>query len=69
MFFDDSKTNNIIVSIIWGIGISTIFRKICTNNNCIVIQSSKIDDNDKYIYFKNDKCYTLNKQKIDCTQK
>ncbi len=39
MLFDDERTNTIIISIIWGLGIASIFRKICNNNKCIVIKA------------------------------
>ena len=37
MLFENERTNTILISIIWGFGVASLFRKICDNNKCIVI--------------------------------
>jgi len=64
MLFDDEKTNTIIISIIWGFGIATIFRKICNNNKCIVIKAPT--NMDSYYQKKNKKCYNFSKENTNC---
>ena len=40
MNFNNEKKNVIIMSIIWGFGLSMLFRKICNNNgNCVIIKN------------------------------
>ena len=35
------KYGKIIISVIWGFGLATIFRRICKGRNCIVIKGPK----------------------------
>lgn len=57
-----------IVSIILGLGLASIFRKVCSNNNCLVIKGPKIVDMDKY-YKIDKKCYKYNPYPINCPNK
>lgn len=45
------------ISIILGLGLATLFRKVCTDKNCIVFNGPVITDVDDKIYKFNDKCY------------
>ena len=64
MFFKDENTNKMIISIIWGLGIAALFRKLCDENKCIEIKAP-VDINN-YILTKNKKCYEFSKEKTDC---
>ena len=40
-FFDNmtkDKYGKIIISIIWGLGLAALFRRVCKGRNCIVIK-------------------------------
>ena len=57
-----------IVSIILGLGLASMFRRICNNNTCLVIKGPKIVEMDKY--YKIDKtCYKYNPYPINCPNK
>jgi len=64
MLFKDQNINTIIISIIWGLGIAALFRKVCDGNKCIVIKSP--DNMNKYYQKNNKECYNFVKQKIKC---
>ena len=53
MFFKDERTNTIILSIIWGLGLAALF--ICDGNSCIVIKALR--DMDSYRQEKKNNCY------------
>jgi hypothetical protein len=57
--FVNSEFGRIAMSILLGLGLATLFRKVCTGRNCLIIKGcsfEKIQDNTfKY----NDKCYTF----------
>jgi len=62
MFKDLLKTRTgiILISILWGLGLSTIFRKACQGRNChvIVYQGPKPSEiEDTYYTYGNNKCY------------
>lgn len=58
--FFKSKTGIIILSIIWGLGLSTLFRKACQGRKCHVIVYNGPDPNeikDTYYEYGNGQCY------------
>jgi len=55
--FLESKVGQIIISIILGFGLATIFRKVCKDNNCIMIQGPKVSEVNKYFYKIDESCY------------
>ena len=63
MLFKNKELNIYIVSIIWGIGLAALFRKIC-KDKCVVIKSPQ--NIDSYKQKKNDNCYVFEKNTIEC---
>ena len=45
-----SETSKYIISIILGLGLSTLFRKECHGENCIVFTAPPIEELDKETY-------------------
>lgn len=65
----DILNNNIVIiliSLIWGIGLAILFRRICMDDNCVIVNAPKklIDDNN-IIRHKN-RCYELEKYDSPC---
>lgn len=65
MFFKDEKINTYIISIVWGLGIATLFRKICNNDKCIVIKAPT--NMIKYQEKNENECYRFERESIECT--
>lgn len=53
----ENKIGKIIISIILGLGLSSIFRKVCSNNNCIVIKGPDPDKIVGQIFRYDNKCF------------
>lgn len=51
------KNGRILMSILWGIGLAALFKKVCKGRDCIVYTSSNPVRIQKIIYKHNDKCY------------
>ena len=68
MILSNEKINEIFFSIIWGIGISALFRKICKNGNCVIIRIPKknIIEQKVFLDYETGKCYKFEKYKIQC---
>ena len=68
MNLSNDKINEIFFSVIWGIGISALFRKICKNGSCVTIKIPKknIIEDKIFIDYKTGKCYRFEKYKIRC---
>jgi len=63
------KTNQgkIIISCILGLGLASIFKKVCIDDNCLIIKSSP---NIKgQVFGLNDKCYKYNSEVAKCNDK
>lgn len=61
----------IVLSIILGLGLATLFRKICTDKSCLRFNGPIISDLEGKIYKHGDKCYkySANTDKCDTTKK
>jgi hypothetical protein len=68
MILSNEKINEIFFSIIWGIGISVLFRKICKNGNCVIVRIPKknIIEEKVFLNYDTGKCYRFEKYKISC---
>jgi len=61
-----SKNGKILMSVLLGIGISTLFRKACKERNCLIFKAPKFDKiKDKVFKFDN-KCYTYTENIKPC---
>lgn len=64
--FVHTKNGRVILSILLGLGLSSLFRKSCKNRNCIVFKAPAIKDiKDKTFEF-NNKCYKYTEKNIKC---
>jgi hypothetical protein len=54
--FVHSERGKIIMSILLGLGLATLFRTVCKDNDCIVFHAPPLDDFKDKIYKNNDKC-------------
>ena len=60
-----NSTGKIILSIIWALGISSLFKKVCKHRGRIIYKGPN-QKQLKKIYKYNDKCYKFHTQTIDC---
>ena len=61
-----SDFGKVIISILLGLGLSTLFRKVCNDRNCLIFKAPTIDKiNDKVYKFDN-KCYKYKANAIQC---
>ena len=62
----NTKYGKIIISILLGIGLSSIFRKTCESRNCLIFNAPSFDEVGKSFYKHNDKCYKYTEQSVMC---
>lgn len=55
-----------MISILLGLGLATLFRKVCTDKNCITFSGPVISDVDGKIYQYGDKCYKYVAKAASC---
>lgn len=56
----------IIVSIVLGLGLATMFRHVCNGKNCISFNGPVISEMDGQIYKFNDVCYKMKTEAVKC---
>lgn len=61
-----SKESLIILSIILGFGLATMFRKICKDQTCIVIKGPPMKEINNTIYRIDDTCYRYTPEATKC---
>ena len=64
-FFND-PTGKIIISILLGLGLASLFRRSC-KNNCIILKGPNPSDISNNIYNFDDKCYKYKTKMVKCS--
>jgi len=67
--FLQSRTSIIILSIVWGLGLATLFAKTCTGPNCkvSVYKGPHVPDNkDQYWRYGTQECYKVTPYVVPC---
>ena len=59
----------IFISILLGLGLATLFRKVCNDKNCIVFNGPVLSDVDGKIFKVDNKCYTYSANSQTCDSK
>jgi hypothetical protein len=54
--FVHTETGKIIMSILLGFGLASLFRKVCKDHNCLIFHAPPLDDFKDKIYKNNGKC-------------
>jgi hypothetical protein len=61
-----SKFGVTVVSIILGLGIAALFRSVCKDGKCVIIEGPPIEEVQKYYYKINDSCYKYEPVPTEC---
>ena len=64
-----TKTGRYIISIILGLGIAALFRKVCNDRDCLVIQGPPIEDVESQIHSFDGRCYKYKAKSTSCNKK
>ena len=66
-----SSFGKIIISVLLGLGLASLFRKVCNERNCMVFRPPDMNEIKSNIYKYDKKCYKFNStiQKCDKSKK
>ena len=67
--FLNSQSGKIMMSIILGFGLASLFRTVCKEKNCIIFMAPPMDDIDDKIYKYQNKCYSYKPVSTKCDTK
>ena len=62
-----SKGGKIIMSILLGFGLATLFRKTCDKQNCLVFEAPPLEEVEKTVYKFNNDCYHFTPRATTCS--
>lgn len=65
----NSDGGKIIISIILGIGLASLFKKACNDRNCLVFKSPSFSNVKDKIFQHGDQCVTFKERNIECNTK
>ena len=63
-----TREGRIIVSIIWGLGLACLFKKVCTGRDCIVFKAPDPKYMTNNVFYHNTKCYKYTTETTKCTK-
>jgi len=58
-----------IVSVILGLGLATIFRRVCEDKQCMVVKSPNSEEIERYYYKIQNDCYQYTPETVECSTK
>ena len=64
-----TETGRIIMSVLLGLGLATLFRKSCQGKNCIIFKPPSLEDIKKKKYKYGDKCFNYEIDTVVCDNK
>jgi hypothetical protein len=69
--FVHTENGKILMSILLGFGLATLFREVCKGRNCIIFHSVSLEETKGKIYKYDNKCYKyeIKNEKCDPTKK
>lgn len=64
-----SKEGVIVVSIILGLGLASLFRQVCNGPHCVVVKGPNSDEISNHVYKISDDCFKYVPKVVDCESK
>jgi hypothetical protein len=64
--FLDSEYGSILISVIVGLGLATLFRKACKGYGCHVIRGPPLSELRKNVYLQDGRCWKYTPEAADC---
>jgi hypothetical protein len=61
-----SSFGKIIISVLLGLGLASLFRKVCNERNCMVFRPPDMNEIKSNIYKYDKKCYKFNEKAVKC---
>ena len=63
-----SDVGKIVISIILGLGLATLFRKVCKERDCLVFHAPKLNKIKNQVFKFKDKCYKFEEEIEKCNE-
>lgn len=63
-----SDTGRKVVSFVIGLGLAALFRNVCKDGNCIIVQGPPLEEVENKIFKMESKCYRYKAEAAKCDQ-
>lgn len=63
-----TKTGRYLISIILGLGISALFRKVCNDRDCIIVKGPSTSEILGHVFEFDSKCYKYRVKNTSCNK-
>ena len=64
--FVHTETGKILMSILLGFGLASLFRAVCKDKDCLIFHAPSLDKIQDKIYKNNDKCFKYTPSATKC---
>jgi hypothetical protein len=61
-----TENGKMILSVLLGLGLASLFRRVCKGKNCSIVKSAPLDEINNKIYKSGNKCYKYDLQHTKC---
>jgi len=62
----DTETGQIMLSMILGLGLASLFRRVCTDEKCVIYTPPEANKIDNLIFTQNGKCFKYAREIVNC---
>lgn len=63
-----TRVGSRVISIILGLGLASLFRKVCTGDRCLLVKGPKLSEVAKNTYRIDERCYTYKPVPTTCVE-
>ena len=63
------RFGSILISVILGLGLAALFKRVCKGDGCMVINAPNENDIRNYVYKVDQSCYKYTPNVVDCGDK
>jgi hypothetical protein len=61
-----SSSGCVVISVVLGLGLATMFQRVCGDGGCVVLQGPSRDEAEKYIWKSDSRCYKYSAVPAPC---
>ena len=64
--FFENKSGRVLLSIILGLGVASLFRKVCKDKNCMIFKAPPLEEIKDKVFKHDNKCYKYEMESATC---
>lgn len=64
----DTRVGRIVISVILGIGLASIFRRVCNTRDCLVFEAPPMNEITENTYKYDGQCYRFKESPVACSK-